>query len=73
MPYFTWEEHALTADTRSIIEMAERLEEAALLLRRMADRGFELERIAGQSRLSHQNPAIFAEFDFIDEAPAEAA
>lgn len=73
MPYFTWEERALTADTQSIVQMAERLEEAAQLLRQMADRGFMLERIAGQSRLSHGDPAVFAEFDFVDEAPPSAA
>lgn len=63
----------LTADTQSIVQMAERLEEAAQLLRQMADRGFVLDRVAGQSRLSHVDPEVFAEFEFVDESTPEAA
>ena len=44
MAYFTWKEAGLTADCASLEAMAARFEEAAALMRRMANEGFVLER-----------------------------
>ena len=42
MSYFTWKESGLTSDCSSLEAMASRFEEAASLMRRMAQQGFEL-------------------------------
>ncbi len=42
MSYFTWKEAGLTSDSASLEAMAARFEEAASLMRRMAEQGFEL-------------------------------
>ena len=42
MSYFTWKETGLTSDCQSLEAMASRFEEAANLMRRMSNEGFQL-------------------------------
>ena len=55
MSYFTWKDAGLTADCTSLEAMASRFEEAARLMRRMADRGFVLQRNNGAQRINHDD------------------
>jgi hypothetical protein len=71
MAYFTWKETGLTADCASLEAMAARFEEAAALMRRMADEGFRLERHADGAHLTHSDPAVFAAYGFVSEEPPE--
>ncbi|MEB3319392.1 MAG: hypothetical protein VKI63_00435 [Cyanobium sp.] len=67
MTYFTWRETGLTADCASLEAMAARFEEAAALMRRMADEGFQLERSTTGQRITHPDPAVFAAYGFVSE------
>jgi hypothetical protein len=71
MPYFTWKEKGLTKDCSSLMAMAARFEEAAKLMRRMAEAGFEVVQINGTQQISHQDPALFQAYGFINEEAAE--
>ena len=68
MPHFTWQDKGLSEDCHSLAAMAARFEEAAALMRRLHQDGFLLERQAGQHRITHTDPAVFAAFGFLDEA-----
>jgi len=67
MAYFTWKEAGLTADCASLEAMAARFEEAAGLMRRMANEGFVLERHSDGQHITHSDPSVFAAYGFIDE------
>jgi hypothetical protein len=69
MAYFTWRETGLTADCASLEAMAARFEEAAGLMRRMADEGFRLERHSEGQRITHPDPAVFEAYGFVSEEP----
>ena len=71
MSYFTWKEAGLTADCASLEAMASRFEEAASLMRRMADRGFVLEQRNGSQHITHSDSDIFQSWGFVNEEPAE--
>jgi hypothetical protein len=71
MAYFTWRETGLTADCASLEAMAARFEEAASLMRRMADEGFRLERASEGQRITHPDPALFEAYGFVSEEPPE--
>ncbi len=71
MSYFTWKEAGLTADCASLEAMASRFEEAASLMRRMADRGFVLEQRNGAQHITHMDADIFQSWGFVNEEPAE--
>jgi len=71
MPYFTWKEKGLTQDCSSLAAMAARFEEAAKLMRRMAEAGFEVVQINGKQQIAHQDPALFQAYGFISEEAAE--
>jgi hypothetical protein len=49
--------------------MAARFEEAAGLMRRMADEGFQLERCSDGQRITHPDPAVFEAYGFVSEEP----
>ena len=67
MSYFTWKEAGLTSDCASLEAMAARFEEAASLMRRMAEEGFHLERNGNQQRITHPNPSVFEAWGFVSE------
>ena len=67
MTYFTWKEKGLTSDCQSLDAMASRLEEAAHLIRRMANQGFELKKQSDKQLITHQDPNIFDSWGFISE------
>jgi hypothetical protein len=69
MAYFTWRETGLTADCASLEAMAARFEEAAALMRRMADEGFRLERHSDGQRITHPDPGVFEAYGFVSEEP----
>jgi hypothetical protein len=69
MAHFTWRETGLTADCASLEAMAARFEEAAALMRRMADEGFQLERRSEGQRITHPDPAVFEAYGFVSEEP----
>ena len=71
MSYFTWKEAGLTADCTSLEAMAARFEEAASLMRRMADRGFVLQQNNGDQRITHHDAEEFQSWGFVNEEPAE--
>jgi hypothetical protein len=71
MTYFTWRETGLTADCASLEAMAARFEEAAALMRRMANEGFRLERHGRGQRITHPDPAVFEAYGFVSEEPPE--
>jgi len=71
MSYFTWKEAGLTADCTSLEAMAARFEEAASLMRRMADRGFVLQQNNGDQRITHDDAEEFQSWGFVNEEPAE--
>ena len=71
MTYFTWRETGLTADCVSLEAMAARFEEAAALMRRMANEGFRLERHGRGQRITHPDPAVFEAYGFVSEEPPE--
>ena len=71
MSYFTWKEAGLTADCTSLEAMAARFEEAASLMRRMADRGFVLQQNNGDQRITHDDAEEFQSWGFVNEGPAE--
>ncbi len=67
MSYFTWEEKGLTNDCQSLIAMAARLEEAAKILRRMSNEGFELKKKSKRQLITHKDKRIFESWGFITE------
>jgi len=71
MSYFTWKEAGLTADCASLEAMAARFEEAASLMRRMAERGFVLEQRNGAQHITHTDEELFQSWGFVNEEPAE--
>jgi hypothetical protein len=71
VPYFTWKEKGLTEDCASLNAMAARLQEAAQLLRRMADEGFQVERLDGLQRITHHDPDLFKAYGFVSEEAPE--
>ncbi|KEF42429.1 MAG: hypothetical protein ER33_06125 [Cyanobium sp. CACIAM 14] len=72
MAYFTWKETGLTADCASLEAMAARFEEAAALMRRMAEEGFRVERHPDGQRITHPDPAVFEAYGFVSEESAES-
>jgi hypothetical protein len=71
MAYFTWKEQGLTGDCASLEAMAARFEEAAALMRRMAEEGFRLERHPEGQRILHADPAVFEAYGFVSEERPE--
>ena len=69
MSYFTWRENSLTGDCASLESMAARFEESAKLMRRMAQKGFKLEKMHNKQLITHKNELIFEEWGFISEEP----
>ena len=69
MSYFTWKDAGLTSDCASLEAMASRFEEAARLMRRMAEQGFVLERNNGAQRINHPDADVFNAWGFVDEEP----
>jgi hypothetical protein len=67
VPYFTWKERGLTSDCASLDAMASRLEEAAQLMRRMAQEGFRVERVQGIQRITHDDATLFKAYGFVSE------
>ncbi len=67
MSYFTWKEKGLTSDCESLEAMASRLEEAARLIRRMANNGFELKKTPNKQLISHKDKNVFDSWGFISE------
>jgi hypothetical protein len=67
MAYFIWKEAGLTADCASLEAMAARFEEAAALMRRMANEGFRLERHSYGQHITHPDPAVFEAYGFVSE------
>ncbi len=67
MSYFTWKENQLTSDCASLEAMASRYEEAAKLMRNMADVGFILKNTRQGKTITHKNPSIFESWGFISE------
>ena len=70
MSYFTWKEAGLTSDCASLEAMAARFEEAASLMRRMAEQGFELNSQGRQQRITHNDAEVFESWGFVNEEPA---
>ncbi len=70
MSYFTWKEAGLTSDCASLEAMASRFEEAASLMRRMAQQGFELNTQGRQQRITHSDSEVFESWGFINEESA---
>ena len=70
MSYFTWKEAGLTRDCASLEAMAARFEEAASLMRRMAEQGFELNSQGRQQRITHSDAEVFESWGFVNEEPA---
>ena len=70
MSYFTWKEAGLTSDCASLEAMAARFEEAASLMRRMAEQGFELNSQGRQQRITHSDTEVFESWGFVNEEPA---
>ena len=70
MSYLTWKEAGLTSDCSSLEAMASRFEEAASLMRRMAQQGFELNSQGRQQRITHSNSEVFESWGFVNEEPA---
>ena len=70
MSYFTWKESGLTNDCSSLEAMASRFEEAASLMRRMAQQGFELNAQGRQQRITHSDAEVFESWGFVNEEPA---
>ncbi|MCP9775539.1 hypothetical protein KBY58_01620 [Cyanobium sp. HWJ4-Hawea] len=67
MAYFTWKETGLTGDCASLEAMAARFEEAAKLMRRMAQEGFSIERHSDGQHITHPDPAVFEAYGFVSE------
>ena len=70
MSYFTWKEAGLTSDCPSLEAMAARFEEAASLMRRMAEQGFELNSQGRHQRITHSDAEVFESWGFVNEEPA---
>ncbi len=69
MNYFTWKDTGLTSDCTTLEAMAARFEEAAKLMRRMAQEGFTLKKQKTNQLITHQDPKIFESWGFINEEP----
>ncbi len=69
MSYFTWKEAGLTHDCESLEAMAYRFEESAKLMRKMAEKGFVLQKNNKLKIITHSDSNIFKEWGFINEEP----
>ncbi len=67
MSYFTWKESSLTSDCSSLKSMAKRYSEAASLMAKMDEEGFELKKENKRQLIIHQNQEIFEDWGFISE------
>ncbi len=67
MSYFSWKEIGLTNDCTSLEAMASRFEESAKLMRRMAKEGFTLKKQKNVQLITHEDPAIFESWGFVNE------
>ena len=70
MSYFTWKEAGLTSDCASLEAMASRFEEAASLMRRMAQQGFEIKAKGRQQQITHSDADVFESWGFVNEESA---
>ena len=67
MASFTWNESTLSADCGTLEDMAERFEDTAALMRRLAKTGFAVKQQEGTRKITHVNDEIFKSFGFIIE------
>ena len=67
MASFTWNESTLSADCGTLEDMAERFEDTAALMRRLAQTGFAVQQQEGTRKITHVNDEIFKSFGFIIE------
>ena len=67
MVSFTWNESTLSADCGTLEDMAERFEDTAALMRRLAQTGFAVKQQEGTRKITHVNDEIFKSFGFIIE------
>ena len=67
MASFTWDESTLSADCGTLEDMAERFEDTAALMRRLAQTGFAVKQQEGTRKITHVNDEIFKSFGFIIE------
>ena len=67
MASFPWNESTLSADCGTLEDMAERFEDTAALMRRLAQTGFAVKQQEGTRKITHVNDEIFKSFGFIIE------
>tara|TARA_B100001175_G_scaffold201176_1_gene170805 strand:+ start:282 stop:488 length:207 start_codon:yes stop_codon:yes gene_type:complete len=67
MASFTWNESTLSADCGTLEDMAERFEDTAALMRRLAQTGFAVKQQEGARKIIHANNEIFESFGFVIE------
>ena len=67
MASFTWDESTLSADCGTLEDMAERFEDTAALMRRLAQEGFAVSQQEGARKIIHSNNEIFKSFGFVIE------
>ena len=67
MASFTWDESTLSADCGTLEDMAERLEDTAALMRRLAQKGFAVKQQQGARKIMHSNSEVFESFGFVIE------
>ena len=67
MASFTWNESTLSADCGTLEDMAERFEDTAALMRRLAQTGFAVKQQEGTRKITHVNEEILKSFGFIIE------
>mgnify|MGYP004192188629 FL=1 len=67
MASFTWNESPLSADCGTLEDMAERFEDTAALMRRLAQTGFAVKQQEGTRKITHVNDEIFKSFGFVIE------
>ena len=68
MASFTWDESTLSADCSTLASMARRFEDAAALMRKLDQSGFELVQHHGNRIIKHQNEQVFSSFGFVLES-----
>ena len=67
MTSFSWNESTLSADCGTLEDMAERFEDTAALMRRLAQTGFAVKQQEGVRKIIHANEVIFESFRFVIE------
>ena len=67
MASFTWDESTLSADCGTLEDMADRFEDTAALMRRLAETGFVVTEQEGSRKIIHANDKIFESFGFVIE------